>query len=128
MKIGFFGTPEIAASTLQYCIEAQDIEVVYVVSQPDRPVGRHATITPSPVAQLARAHNIPLYQPERIRSNTEFISALQAYDVDFLVVIAYGNILPVEILELPRLLPVNIHGSILPKYRGASPIQSALLF
>lgn len=108
-------------------MRADDVEVSYVVSQPDRPVGRHATVTPSPVSLLAMEHGLPLFRPERVRGNIEFLEELQKFDVDFLVVVAYGNILPVSILELPKLLPINIHGSILPAYRGASPIQSALL-
>lgn len=117
MKIGFFGTPKIAAAVLAECIAAADIEVAYVVSQPDKPVGRHAIVTPSPVSVIAEASHIPLYRPEKIRTNAEFLEVIGKYEVDFLVVVAYGKILPIEILRLPRLLPVNVHGSILPKYR-----------
>lgn len=127
MKIGFFGTPELAAAVLADGIAAEDVEVVYVVSQPDRPVGRHATLTPSPVSQLALRHNITLFRPEKIRGNPDFLVKLQDFEVDFLVVVAYGKILPAEILALPKVLPINVHASLLPKYRGASPIQWALL-
>ncbi len=117
MKIGFFGTPELSAAVLRDCLAESDVEVVYVVSQPDRPVGRHALLTPSPVSELATERNIPLFRPEKIRNNVEFLEKLRSFEVDFLVVVAYGRILPVEILELPKILPINIHGSLLPKYR-----------
>jgi methionyl-tRNA formyltransferase len=123
MKIGFFGTPELAAAVLADAIAAQDVEVAYVVSQPDRPVGRHATLMPSPVSQLALSHHITLFRPEKIRGNSDFLTKLQDFEVDFLVVVAYGKILPAEILALPKVLPINVHASLLPKYRGASPIQ-----
>jgi methionyl-tRNA formyltransferase len=127
MKIGFFGTPELSAAVLRDCLAADDVEVAYAVSQPDRPVGRHADMTASPVSRLAMESGLPLYRPEKIRNNPEFLAELQKFEVDYLVVVAYGRILPVEILALPKRLPVNVHGSLLPKYRGASPIQSALL-
>lgn len=127
MKIGFFGTPELSAAVLADCLKAADVEVAYVVSQPDRPVGRHAVLTASPVSQLALDRKIPLFRPERLRENSDFLAEIRKYEVDFLVVVAYGRILPTEILSLPKALPINIHGSLLPKYRGASPIQSALL-
>ncbi len=127
MKIGFFGTPELSATVLSDCLAAQDVEILYVVSQPDRPVGRHATMTASPVSLLAMAQDIPLFRPEKIRNDMELLLELQKFEVDFLVVVAYGKILPDEILALSKILPVNIHGSLLPKYRGASPIQSALM-
>lgn len=127
MKIGFFGTPELSASVLTDCLHQSDIQISYVVSQPDRPIGRHAILTESPVSQLAIKHKIPLFRPDKIKNNDEFFQAIRAFEVDFLVVVAYGRILPDEILALPKILPINIHGSLLPKYRGASPIPSVLL-
>jgi methionyl-tRNA formyltransferase len=126
MKIGFFGTPELSARVLQDCIQA-GFEVAYVISQPDRPVGRSAKLVPSPVSSIALSHSIPLFRPERVRGNIEFFNQIVNTVVDYLVVVAYGKILPDEILALPTILPINIHGSLLPKYRWASPIQSALL-
>lgn len=117
MKIGFFGTPELSAAVLTDCLAAEDVEVAYVVSQPDRPVGRHAILTASPVSQLAISRNIPLFRPEKIRNNPVFLAELHKFKVDFLVVVAYGRILPAEILALPKFLPINIHASLLPKYR-----------
>lgn len=117
MKIGFFGTPELSATVLADCLKQADIEVVYVVSQPDRPVGRHAILTASPVSELAIQKQIPLFRPEKIRNNVEFLETIRSFEVDFLVVVAYGRILPDEVLALPKVLPINIHGSLLPKYR-----------
>lgn len=116
MKIGFFGTPELSARVLQDCIQA-GFEVAYVISQPDRPVGRSAKLVPSPVSGIALSHSIPLFRPERVRGNMEFFSQIAEITVDYLVVVAYGKILPDEILALPTILPINIHGSLLPKYR-----------
>jgi methionyl-tRNA formyltransferase len=126
MKIGFFGTPELSARVLQDCISA-GFEIVFVVSQPDKAVGRSSALIPSPVSKVAIAHNIPLLRPERIRGNAEFLLAISSEPVDYFAVVAYGKILPDDILAIPQALPINIHGSLLPKYRGASPIQSALL-
>lgn len=117
MKIGFFGTPELSAAVLRDCLAAGDVEVAYAVSQPDRPVGRHAIMTASPVSELAIANGLPLFRPEKIRNNFGFFAELQKFEVDYLVVVAYGRILPIEILALPKILPVNVHGSLLPKYR-----------
>jgi methionyl-tRNA formyltransferase len=81
----------------------------------------------SPVKEFAIEKEIRLFQPEKIRNNTEFLAELSKYDVDYFIVVAYGKILPNEILEIPKKMCINVHGSILPKYRGASPIQSALI-
>jgi methionyl-tRNA formyltransferase len=126
ISIGFFGTPALAASVLSACLDAPDMLVRYAVTQPDKPVGRSGTPKPSPVKSLALAHDLPVYTPRRVRRNEELLEALQTIPVDYLVVVAYGLILPDEILALPRLLPVNVHGSILPEYRGAAPIQAAI--
>ena len=126
MKIGFFGTPRLSAKVLQDCITA-GLEVVYVVSQPDKPVGRSAKLVSSPVSNIALTQGIPLFRPEKIWDNEEFFLQVANHVVDYLVVVAYGKILPDKILKLPTVLPINIHGSLLPKYRWASPIQSVLL-
>jgi methionyl-tRNA formyltransferase len=102
-------------------------EVVFVVTNPDKPTGRNAVITSSPVKTLARTHSLPIYTPHRIRENLDLFKMLKSYTCDYFVVVAYGKILPEEILSIPKKLCINIHGSILPKYRGASPIQSALM-
>lgn len=93
----------------------------------DKPIGRHQVLTANPVKELALEKNIPVLQPARIRGNTEFLEEIQSYSADYFVVVAYGKILPREVLEIPKKYPINIHGSILPKYRGASPIQAALI-
>ncbi len=126
MRLAFFGTPAIAARVLADCLEAADFDVVCSVTQPDRIAGRGNRLMESPVKQLAASRNIPVFTPEKPGKDTGFVEALRSYEPDFLVVIAYGAILPRAILDIPRLLPINIHGSVLPAYRGASPIQSAL--
>lgn len=104
------------------------MEVVFAVTNPDKPVGRDARLTPSPVKTEALLHGIPVLTPEKIRGNTELFATLQTFECDYFIVVAYGRILPNEILDMPKNRCINIHGSLLPKYRGASPIQSALLF
>ena len=116
MKIGFFGTPALSSKVLQDCITA-GLEVVYVVSQPDRPIGRSAKLVSSPVSNIALTQGISLFRPEKIRDNDEFFLQIAELVVDYLVVVAYGKILPDKILKLPIVLPINIHGSLLPKYR-----------
>ena len=127
IRVWFFGTPSLSERVLADCIQSEYIDVCYVVTNPDKPVGRSATLTPSPVKVTAEKHSLPVFTPQKIRGNEELFMTLRSYEVDYLVVVAYGKILPKEILELPKKLPINIHGSILPKYRGASPIQECLL-
>ena len=125
MKIVFCGTPQFAVSTLQALLAAGH-EVALVVSQPDKPVGRSQTLTAPPVKQTALAAGIPVTQPEKIRSNPEFRAQLEAIAPEAIVVVAYGRIIPPWMLALPRLGCINLHGSLLPKYRGAAPIQWAI--
>lgn len=121
----FCGTPQFAVPSLQALVAAGH-HVELVVSQPDRPIGREAEIHPTPVKQAAIAAGIPVTQPEKIKSNAEFHERLEAIAPDAIVVVAYGRIIPLWMLALPRLGCINLHGSLLPKYRGAAPIQWAV--
>ncbi|MDJ0800391.1 MAG: methionyl-tRNA formyltransferase [Calothrix sp. MO_167.B12] len=123
MKIVFFGTPQFAVPTLEKLLNTPELEVVAVVTQPDKPRGRGKQLVPSPVKTVAINHNLPVWQPSRIKKDTETLTQLQAVDADAFVVIAYGQILSQKILDMPKLGCINVHGSILPKYRGAAPIQ-----
>jgi len=127
LKIGFFGTPTLAAQVLRDFLGSPDMEVVFVVTGEDKPVGRHQILSANSVKLLAIENNIPCLQPAKIRGNVEFLDALRSYGADYFVTVAYGKILPVELLTIPKKYPINIHGSILPKYRGASPIQASLI-
>ncbi len=127
ITIGFFGTPELASCILDSFLKDQDYTVAFVVTNPDAPQGRKQTLTETPVKKRATEDQIPVFTPEKIRNNTEFLETIRAFSVDYIIVVAYGKILPREILELPEKMCVNVHFSLLPKYRGASPIQSALL-
>ena len=119
------GTPQVAAATLERLIEEPD-PVVGVVTQPDRPAGRGQKSIPSPVRKLAEQHSIPVLAAEKIRS-VEFLMSLQAWHPDIIVVVAYGRILPSTILELAPHGCVNVHYSLLPKYRGAAPAAWAII-
>lgn len=125
LKLVFCGTPEFAVPTLQALIvSGHDMRLV--VSQPDRPVGRDHQVTPTPVKRTALEVGLPVVQPEKIRNSKEFQSQLEAVQPDAIVVVAYGRIIPPWMLKLPRLGCVNLHASLLPKYRGAAPIQWAV--
>ncbi len=121
-RILYMGTPEISASVLEGLLE-EGFNVVAVVTNPDKEVGRKRILTPPPVKQVALAHSIPVYQPRRIRLEHEFLSSL---DIDVIVTMAYGQIVPKEVLEAPKRGCINLHGSLLPELRGAAPIQRAL--
>ncbi|MCA9471315.1 MAG: methionyl-tRNA formyltransferase [Nitrospirales bacterium] len=125
MRVIFMGTPEFAVPTLAALLDSE-YPVVGVVTQPDRPRGRGKSVTASPVKELALAHQIPLLQPEKMKQ-PEFLSALEAWHADLIVVAAFGRILPKAILDLPPRGCVNVHSSLLPKYRGAGPIQWAII-
>jgi methionyl-tRNA formyltransferase len=120
------GTPELARVSLQALLARSDFEVIAVVTQPDRPKGRDLKLTPSPVKELALHSKVPVLQPERAR-NEGFIEELRKLKSDLIAVAAFGQILPQSILDLPRFGCVNVHTSLLPKYRGAAPIQWAIL-
>jgi methionyl-tRNA formyltransferase len=125
MKLVFCGTPSFAVPTLHALIAAGH-QVDLVLSQPDRPVGRTQQLTAPPVKQAALAAGLPVTQPEKIRSNAELRSQLEALAPEAIVVVAYGRIIPPWLLALPRLGCINLHGSLLPRYRGAAPIQWAV--
>ena len=123
-KIIFMGTPDYASSILKELLDAEDMDVVAVFTQPDKPVGRKKIMTPPVVKTLALQNGVDVYQPTRLRDN-ESVDAVLGIECDFIVVAAYGQILPLEILNHAPC--INLHASILPQYRGASPIQQTLL-
>lgn len=124
LRIVFAGTPEFAVSHLQALLDSQH-QVVAVYTQPDRPAGRGQKLTPSPVKQLALQHAIPVLQPDNLRG-PEAQQELAAFNADLMVVVAYGLIFPQAILDTPRLGCINSHASLLPRWRGAAPIQRAI--
>ncbi len=126
MKIAFFGTPEFSWEILSGILEYSELEIVLVVSQPDKQVWRKKELKNTPVKNVAIHFNIEVLQPEKIKKNTEFIEKLKSLELDFIVVVAYGKIIPQDILDIPKYGCINIHGSLLPKYRGASPVQAAI--
>lgn len=126
LRIIFMGTPDLAAASLRTLLRVPKFQIVAVVTQPDRPKGRDLKLQPSPVKQLALEAGLPILQPEKARDE-KFIAELRALQPELIAVAAFGQILPKAILEIPRLGCLNVHTSLLPKYRGASPIQSAIL-
>ena len=124
LRVGFAGTPAFAEQALQAILDA-GFSVVVALTQPDRPSGRGMQLTPSPVKQLALKHGIPVDQPVSLR-NDEAQALVRSYNLDVLVVVAYGLILPQAVLDMPRCGCLNIHGSILPRWRGAAPIHRAI--
>lgn len=125
LRIIFMGTPEFAAANLRALLTGPD-QVVAVVSQPDRAKGRGKKVSPTPTKMVAEAAGIPVLQPEKIKTE-EFRNGLQSYQPDLIVVAAYGRILPPSLLELAPMGCINVHGSLLPGYRGAAPIQWAII-
>ncbi len=126
MRLVFFGTPQFAVPTLQTLIDRPDVEVVAVVTQPDKRRGRGQGLDPSPVKAIAVEAGIEVWQPARIKRDEATLAKLRDTQADAFVVVAYGQILSQEILDMPRLGCVNGHGSLLPEYRGAAPIQWCL--
>ena len=126
LNIVFMGTPDFAEESLKSLIDAQ-YNILAVVTNPDKPQGRGMKLVASPVKQYALLKEIPVYQPEKVRNNTEFIEEMKRLNPDVICVVAYGKILPQELLDIPKLGCINVHGSLLPKYRGAAPIQWAVL-
>jgi methionyl-tRNA formyltransferase len=125
MKVVFCGTPQFAVPTLQHLLAQPDFEIAAVITQPDRPSGRGMKLKFSAVKEAALAANVPVYQPEKIRA-AESRELLQRLAPDVIVIIAYGQIIPASLLTIPKLGWINLHGSLLPKYRGAAPIQWAI--
>ena len=126
MNILFMGTPDFARDSLESVYNA-GYNILGVVTNPDRPKGRGMKLVASPVKEFAIEKNLEIFQPEKVRKNEEFINQIKALNPDIICVVAYGKILPKEILDIPRLGCINVHGSLLPKYRGAAPIQWAVL-
>ena len=125
MRVVFMGTPDFAVSTLEEILSAGH-EAALVVTQPDKPKGRGNVLTPPPVKECALSHGLTVYQPKRVR-DAECIGHIKEYAPDIIIVAAFGQILPKELLQIPRFGCVNVHASLLPKYRGAAPIQWAVI-
>lgn len=126
MKIVFMGTPDFAKESLEALYNTGH-EILAVVTNSDRPKGRGMKLAASPVKEFAIEKKLKIYQPEKVRKNVEFIEEIKKLQPDVICVVAYGKILPKEILDIPKLGCINVHGSLLPKYRGAAPIQWAVL-
>ena len=123
----FMGTPQIAVNTLKSMIGEKNINVMAVVTPPDRPQGRKMTVTSPPVKVTAEDNNIPVYQTKSIRHDNELIDTLNKLRPDFFVTFAYGQMLSQDVLDIPKYGTINVHASLLPKYRGANPIQHAII-
>ncbi len=126
LNILFMGTPDFAKESLESIYNA-GYNIIGVVTNPDKPKGRGMKMIASPVKEYAVSKNIPIYQPLKVKNNIEFIDEIEALNPDIICVVAYGRILPKEILEIPKYGCINVHGSLLPKYRGAAPIQWAVI-
>lgn len=127
LRVIYFGTPQFAVPTLERLLAHPDFEVAGVVTQPDKRRGRGRGVTPSPVKQVAQGAEIPIWQPQRIKADEPTLAQLEAVGADAFVVVAYGQLLSARILAMPRLGCINGHGSLLPAYRGAAPIQWCLV-
>lgn len=126
MNIVFMGTPDFALESLK-ALNEHNYNINCVITNPDKPKGRGMKLTYSPVKEYAIKNNIKVYQPEKIKNNVEFKNLLEEINPDLICVVAYGKIIPKDILEIPKFGCVNVHGSLLPKYRGAAPIQWAVI-
>ena len=127
INIVFFATPYIALKSLEYLYNSSEINVLAVVTQPDKPAGRGHKISMSPVKQFALEKNLPVFQPKSIRKEPDIINELKKLNPDFFVTFAFGQILSQEVLDIPKYATINLHASLLPKYRGANPIQRAII-
>lgn len=127
LNIVFFGTPDIGLKSLEYLHNSPNFNVMAVVTQPDRPSGRGHKMTSSPIKVFAMENNIQVFQPKSIRKEPEIIEALRKLNPDFFVTFAFGQILSQEVLDIPKYETINLHVSLLPKYRGANPIQRAII-
>lgn len=126
MRVVFFGTPQFAVPSLQHLLTHPQFDVLGVVTQPDKRRGRGNQVTPGAVKLVAAAANLPIWQPHKLKSTPEVLTQLRQLQADAFIVVAYGQILSQEVLDLPHLGCINCHGSLLPKYRGAAPIQWSL--
>ena len=127
INIVFFGTPAIALKSLEYLYNSDKINVLAVVTQPDKPAGRGHKIQMSVIKQFALEHNLPVFQPKSIRKEPEIQEELKNLNPDFFVTFAFGQILSQEVLDIPKYETINLHASLLPRYRGANPIQRAII-
>lgn len=127
INIVFFGTPAIALKSLQHLYNSSEINVLAVVTQPDKPAGRGHKISMSPLKKFALEHNLPVFQPKSIRKDFDVQEELKKLSPDFFVTFAFGQILSQEVLDIPKYSTINLHASLLPKYRGANPIQRAII-
>ena len=127
IKIVFFGTPDIGLKSLDYLNNSDKIEVCAVVTQPDKPAGRGHKLQASSIKKYALEHKIPVFQPKSIRKEPEIQEELKKFEPDFFVTFAFGQILSQEVLDIPKYETINLHASLLPKYRGANPIQRAII-
>lgn len=125
MKIIFMGTPDFAVPSLETLIEKFGVQCVF--TQPDRPKGRGNKVTMSPVKEVALKNNIPVLQPIKLKNNSEMIELIKGYKPDFIIVVAFGQILTKDILDIPKYGCINLHASLLPKYRGAAPINWCII-
>ena len=127
IKVVFFGTPDIGLKSLEHLYNSKNMEVLAVVTQPDKPAGRGQKLMMSPIKQFALAHNLPVLQPKSIRKEPEIVEKLKNLEPDFFVTFAFGQILSQEVLDIPKYETINLHASLLPRYRGANPIQRAII-
>lgn len=127
INIVFFGTPAIALKSLEYLYNSDKINVLAVVTQPDKPAGRGHKIQMSVIKQFALEHNLPVFQPKSIRKEPEIQEELKKLNPDFFVTFAFGQILSQDVLDIPKYETINLHASLLPRYRGANPIQRAII-
>lgn len=126
IKVIFMGTPDFAKESLKSLVKS-GYNVVACLTNPDKPSGRGMKLKPSAVKEYAIENNIPVYQPVKVKNNIEIQEVIKSYNPDFIAVVAYGKILPKEILDIPKYGCINVHGSLLPKYRGAAPMQWAII-
>lgn len=127
IKVVFFATPSIALKSLDYLVKSDKIDVMAVVTQPDKPAGRGHKVLPPPVKRYAIEHNIPVFQPKSIKKDLEIQEKLKNLQPDFFITFAFGQILSPDVLAIPKYATINLHASLLPLYRGANPIQRALI-
>ncbi len=127
INIVFFGTPKIALKSLEYLYNSKEVNVLAVVTQPDKPAGRGHKLSMSPIKEFALEKGLPVFQPRSIRKEPEVQNALKNLNPDFFVTFAFGQILSQDVLDIPKYETINLHASLLPKYRGANPIQRAII-